>query len=63
MSADAAMVLALAHVLAMPLESGDAALVAELRRQLAARDKVIAVLKKRVTARDDAVASPLATLQ
>lgn len=40
-----------------------AALIVELRRQLAARDKVIAVLKKRVTARDDAATSPLATLQ
>ena len=45
MSADAAMIPTLAHVSATPLESGDAALVAELRRQLAARDKVIAVLK------------------
>jgi Signal transduction histidine kinase regulating C4-dicarboxylate transport system len=63
MSADAATAPFPAHASATPLQSGDAALVAELRRQLAARDKVIAVLKKRVTARDDAVASPLATLQ
>ncbi|MCC4596747.1 ATP-binding protein [Xanthomonas campestris pv. phormiicola] len=63
MPADAATVAARAHVSAMPADGGDAALVAELRRQLAARDKVIAVLKKRVIARDDAVASPLATLQ
>ncbi|QNH16658.1 Adaptive-response sensory-kinase SasA [Xanthomonas sp. SS] len=63
MSADAATVPFLAHAAAAPPESGETALIAELRRQLAARDKVIAVLKKRVTARDDAVASPLATLQ
>ncbi|WP_279627107.1 sensor histidine kinase [Xanthomonas populi] len=63
MSADAATVPAMAHASAIPFDSSDAALVAELRRQLAARDKVIVVLKKRVTARDYAVASPLATLQ
>ena len=63
MSADAATVTILAHAAAAPQESGETALIAELRRQLAARDKVIAVLKKRVTARDDAAASPLATLQ
>ncbi|MDR6674858.1 ATP-binding protein [Xanthomonas sp. 1678] len=63
MSADAATVAATVGASATGFESGDAVLVAELRRQLAARDKVIAVLKKRVAARDDAVASPLATLQ
>ncbi|WP_369937925.1 sensor histidine kinase [Xanthomonas tesorieronis] len=63
MSADAAMVSMPAHAAGAPLESGETAVIAELRRQLAARDKVIAVLKKRVTARDDAAASPLATLQ
>ncbi|MEJ1098208.1 MULTISPECIES: ATP-binding protein [unclassified Pseudoxanthomonas] len=41
----------------------DAAVVAELERKLAARDKVIAVLKKRVMSRDDTAASPLAILQ
>lgn len=39
------------------------AVVAELERKLAARDKVIAVLKKRVMSRDDTAASPLAILQ
>lgn len=63
MSADAATVAATVGASATGFESGDAVLVAELRRQLAARDKVITVLKKRVAARDDAVASPLATLQ
>ncbi|MDL5366220.1 ATP-binding protein [Xanthomonas sp. NCPPB 2654] len=63
MSADATTVAATVGASATGFESGDAVLVAELRRQLAARDKVIAVLKKRVAARDDAVASPLATLQ
>lgn len=41
----------------------DATAVAELERKLAARDKVIAVLKKRVMSRDDTAASPLAILQ
>ncbi|WP_369944188.1 sensor histidine kinase [Xanthomonas medicagonis] len=62
MGADAAMQAMPQHLLASCMDA-DAALIVELRRQLAARDKVIAVLKKRVTARDDAVASPLATLQ
>ena len=43
------------------VEAGAA--VAELERKLAARDKVIAVLKKRVMSRDDTAASPLAILQ
>ncbi|MDH5822574.1 ATP-binding protein [Luteimonas sp. RD2P54] len=43
--------------------TADAAAVAELRRRLAARDKVIAVLKRRVRERDHSAASPLATLQ
>ena len=39
------------------------AALAELQRKLAARDKTIAVLKKRVMSRDDAAASPLVVLQ
>jgi signal transduction histidine kinase len=46
---------------AAPVEDGAA--VAELQRKLAARDKVIEVLKKRILARDQSVASPLAILQ
>ena len=46
-----------------PLRTDMNARVAELEHKLAARDKTIAVLKKRVLARDESAASPLAVLE